>query len=87
MSALPRSKAFRDANDVADDVVTDALGLFSALEAVMETHPALINNDPRNTALWAVMRSLGGKIKETDAAIQGVWNAAKEETTESPEIE
>lgn len=77
MTMLALDKAFREANESVDDSLTDALGLFRALEAVMEGHPSIMANDPRNATIWAVMRSLEERLAQVQKAVSEVWVAAR----------
>jgi hypothetical protein len=77
MNAAKLSQDFRNASDDADDKLVDALGLWRALEAVLESRPELGTSDPRNTAVWATMRALREKLEQTDACFAKVWEVAK----------
>lgn len=82
MSAHILSKAFRESWDATEEGLTDARGLLGALEATLEACPHLMTNDPRNAAIWAVMRAIESKMTATDAALAETWEAAKGESGE-----
>jgi hypothetical protein len=71
------SDAYRAAHEAADDSLGDARGLWTALEAVLEARKELTTSDPRNAAVWATMRAMEERLKQTEDHLHDAWEAAK----------